>query len=209
MTLKEKLDLFKLNKAQYKAGPKPGFTQVEAANYLSIEGRGEPGGEQFQDKTAGLYAMAYTIKMTRKAQGLQDYVICKLEGLWTHDEDPMGFADRPKAEWRWNLIIRTPDFVTRQELTQAADVLISKGKTASVKEVELVSLAEGKCVQMLHIGPYDQEGETVEAMASFARDNGFCMAPRHHEIYLSDPRRVEPDKLKTILRYPVVPEASA
>ena len=111
----------------------------------------------------------------------------------------------PKDQWRWRLLIRTPEFVAAKELAAAAAKLIAKGKPAEVNQVKLETIDEGRCVQMLHIGPYDREGDTVAGMGAFAGEHGLKFAGPHHEIYISDPRRVAPEKLKTILRLPVAP----
>ena len=149
-----------------------------------------------------LYAIAYTVKMTRKFDGRQDYVIGKLEGQWWSDRGP-DLKNIPKEQWRWKLMIRTPDFVGETELSQAAKTLREKGKDPEVEEVKLETIAEGPCVQMLHVGPYDREWETISQMLEFAGEEGYESHGRHHEIYLSDPRRVPPERLKTILRMPV------
>ncbi|MHC4741019.1 MAG: GyrI-like domain-containing protein [Planctomycetota bacterium] len=172
------------------------------AAQISIDGRGEPGGDEFTDKIGALYGAAYTIKMTRKFSGQQDYVVCKLEALWSFEEG-QDFESIPREDWQWKMMIRTPDIVKPEELEKAASVLIEKGKSQSVREVKLEDISEGQCVQMLHVGPYDKEGETVEIMKTFAEEEGLEFQGRHHEIYLSDPRRVPPERLKTILRHPV------
>ena len=197
-----KLDLYKEHKQEYLAPKKPTFVSVRKAAYLSIAGCGRPGGEQFQSKIAALYGMAYTLKFTWKLAGKGDYGVAKLEGLywWDSDEDP---KTAPIDQVNWQLLIRTPDFIKQKHLSEAATRLMEKGKGKEVEEVELVSLAEGKCVQMLHIGPYDKEEETVDQMLAFAESEEYKVHRKHHEIYLSDPRRVAPEKLKTILRHPV------
>ena len=205
MTL-EKIDLFKQHRQAYKASKKPFLLHLEPVQYLAIDGKGEPGGAAFVDAVAAMYAMAYTVKMTRKADGLQDYVICKLEALWRTPASDL--SQVPPSEWCWQLLIRTPDFVAESELTRAAEALISKGKPEKVREVTLTTLSEGKCVQMLHLGPYDKEPETLKHMQDFAETQQLGLSGSFHEIYLSDPRRVEPERLKTILRHPVSPKES-
>ena len=205
MASEEKIDLYKQHKDQYKATKKPILLAADEAMYLAIDGRGAPGGDEFTDKIGALYGAAYTIKMTRKFSGQQDYVVCKLEAIWWFDDDKQNFDSAPREKWNWKLMIRTPKIVTQQELERAVSVLIEKGKTPAVREVKLETISEGRCVQMLHVGPYDKEGETVEAMKAFAAEQGFEFDGRHHEIYLSDPRRVPPERLKTILRHPVRP----
>ncbi|MBL7153382.1 MAG: GyrI-like domain-containing protein [Phycisphaerae bacterium] len=205
MASDEKIDLYKQHKDQYKAAKKPVLLTAEEAMYLAIDGRGGPGGDEFTDKIGALYGMAYTIKMTRKFSGQQDYVVCKLEALWWLDDDKHDFESTPRDNWNWKLMIRTPGIVKQEELEKAASVLIEKGKSPAVREVRLEGISEGPCVQMLHVGPYDKEGETVEVMKGFAEEQGLEFHGRHHEIYLSDPRRVPPERLKTILRRPVRP----
>jgi hypothetical protein len=204
----DKIDLFKRHKSEYAASSRPKLVDVDEGTYLAIEGTGAPGGEDFQKKVEALYGVAYTVKMTRKSSGEKDYVVGKLEAQWWSDGADAGasgfsLGDAPRDRWRWRLMIRTPEFVEEEELERAASVLIEKGKDPTVKEVGLRTVAEGRCVQMLHVGPYDREAETMEAMRSFAEAEGLKPSGRHHEIYVSDPRRVPPEKLKTILRMPV------
>jgi hypothetical protein len=204
MANQEKVDLFgQLKKEDYIQSKKPVLINVKKGSYLKIDGKGAPGGEEFTAKTGALYAMAYTIKMTRKFDGRQDYVVGKLEALWSVDGDG-DLASTPKDEWLWSMMIRTPDFVKNAELKSAVKALLEKGKDAAVKQVELTTMAEGRCVQMLHVGPYENEPETVAVMTEFATVEGYAPHGRHHEIYISDPRRVPPEKLKTILRLPLI-----
>jgi hypothetical protein len=202
MTTDNKIDLCKQHKDEYATPKSPVLVTVGGAMYLAITGRGEPGGPQFTDKVGALYGVAYTVKMTRKFAGLQDYVVCKLEGQWWVDGPQQDFAHVPRDQWNWRLMIRTPEIVTAAELKRAAATLIEKGKAPSAGQVRLESFTEGLCVQMLHVGPYDREGETIARMKTFAEEKGLEFHGRHHEIYLSDPRRVAPEKLKTILRIP-------
>ena len=109
----------------------------------------------------------------------------------------------PTDQWQWKLLIRTPDFIGEEDLRQAVAVLLKRGKGEEVKRVRLETLAEGPCVQMLHVGPYERECETIAAMQAFAEKQQLRFSGKHHEIYLSDPRRVPPERLKTILRQPV------
>jgi hypothetical protein len=203
MATTEKIDLFKKHKADYQAPKKPVFVDIRKADYLCIPGSGAPGGEDFQARIGALYGMAFTIKMTRKVEGLGDYTVCKLEAQWWHGEGAPDFAAAPPEEWRWKLMIRTPGVVGKADLKNAAEKLRSKGKGDHVEDVTLESFAQGKCVQMLHVGPYEREGETVAMMSEFVEGEGYVLHGLHHEIYLSDPRRVSPEKLKTILRRPV------
>jgi hypothetical protein len=199
----DKIDLFKLHKDQYVAPKKPQLVEIHEAKYMAITGRGEPGGEEFGAKIGALYGMAYTVKMTRKFAGKQDYAICKLECQWWMDDGSQDFSTTPIEQWNWKLLIRTPDFVRDDELDEAANKLLEKGKEPEVKQVAFESFSEGSCVQMLHVGPYEKEPETVLIMEDFARQQDMEFHGKHHEIYISDPRRVPPERLKTILRHPV------
>jgi hypothetical protein len=203
MKTPDKIDLGKLHKDEYAAPKKPVLIKTKKATFLAITGRGEPGGEVFQDRIGALYAMAFTIKMTRKFAGKQDYVVGKLEAQWWAGEGDTDFSRTPKSQWRWKMLIRTPDFIAADDLKSAVAILTKRGKSPSVSEVTLETLAEGQCMQMLHVGPYEREPETIALMKACAEKEGYAFHGRHHEIYLSDPRRVPPDRLKTILRMPV------
>ena len=196
-----KLDLYKLHKAEYAAPRQPVLVRTKPAKYLAISGQGAPGGTRFRACIGALYGAAFTIKMTRKFAGKQDYAVCKLEGQWFFDGDPSGV---PKDQWKWKLMIRTPDFISQEDLKTAVGTLLKRGKSREVEEVTLQTIDEGVCVQMLHLGPYEKENETVALMRSFAEASGLKLSGPHHEIYLSDPRRVPPERLKTILRVPTV-----
>ncbi len=198
----EKLDLVALHKTEYVAKRKPILIETKPAQYLAIDGSGAPGGPEFEAKIGALYGMAFTIKMTWKFSGHQDYTVGKLESLWwapTGQEFPPG---KPE-DWQWKLMIRIPEFITQTETAKAVEALAKKGKSPAAGQVKLETINEGRCVQMLHVGPYDREAETVAIMQSFAIAQGLRFAGKHHEIYLSDPRRVPPERLKTILREPV------
>ena len=198
----QKLDLYKLHKSEYVTPKKPVVIQTKPAHYLAIRGKGKPGGDRFTACIGALYGMAFTIKMTRKFAGKQDYAVCKLEGLWFFEGD---LAKIPQDQWEWKLMIRTPDFIREPDRQQAIKKLLDKGKGREVEEVKLEKIDEGECVQMLHVGPYDREPETIALMRALAEQKGLKLTGPHHEIYLSDPRRVPAERLKTILRVPVKP----
>ena len=160
MKTQPKIDLYKLHKTEYAATRKPALVELKPATYLAISGQGAPGGEQFTTSIGALYGVAFTIKMTRKFAGKKDYAVCKLEGQWW-SEPESDLAKLPPDEWRWKLLIRTPDFIGEADLRQAVAVLLKRGKGEDVKRVRLESLAEGLCVQMLHVGPYQKERETI------------------------------------------------
>jgi hypothetical protein len=197
------LDLFKLHSDQYAAPKTPVMIETQPAQYLAIAGQGMPGGEAFTQQMGALYSIAYTIKMTRKFSGGGDYKIGMLEALWWHDHPGLDFDSIPADQLRWELLIRTPDFITRKDLTAALARLEEKGKTGILREVRLITMAEGTCVQMLHVGPYDRESESIARMVEFVKAQGHIVHGRHHEMYMSDPRRMAPEKLRTILRLPV------
>ena len=195
----EKVDLYKLHKSEYITPKEPALVDAGAAKYLTAEGAGAPGGEKFQEAVGALYSMAFTMKMAKKFAG-QDYKVCHLEGLWWGIE-----LMEPQDSWRWKLLIRVPDFIGARDLKQTAASLKAKGKPDLPVEIRLETLREGRCVQVLHTGPYSDEGATVARMEAFAKGKGLAFAGTPHEIYLSDPRRVAPEKLRTILRIPVWP----
>ena len=199
----QKIDLFKENKAEYKAGATPVVVETSPAQYLMIDGQGAPDGPAFEACIGAIYSVAYTIKMRCKAAARTDYVVSKLECTWYMPDPKMDFAATPRDQWQWTLMIRTPDHVTRDDLREAIDVLLDKGKAEKVRAVRLEDLDEGRCIQMLHVGPYDKIHETVLEVGKFADANRLLPNGRHHEIYLSDPRRVAPEMLKSIIRQPV------
>jgi hypothetical protein len=140
--------------------------------------------------------------MARKLAG-QDYAVCKLEGLWWGKKSGGDFLAEPQSQWNWQLLIRVPDFIAGSDLETTAAGLIKKGKSHLVLEVGLQTIDEGLCVQMLHVGAYSEEKQSIERMHAFATAEGLKYHGEHHEIYLSDPRKVAPEKLRTILRQPV------
>jgi hypothetical protein len=197
----KRLDIVKAFASEYVAPKKPTLVRLTKAHYLGIEGRGAPGGPDFATRLGALYNVAFTVKMARKFAG-RDYTVSKLEGLWWVT-GRRRFIDAPPHTWHWKLLIRTPGFITAKEVRDTALELREKGKPAEVSEVALETLDERTAVQMLHVGPYDREAETIAQMDAFARANELSAHGRHHEIYLSDPRRVDPARLRTILRQPV------
>lgn len=198
----KKLDLYRRHKTEYLAPRSPHVIAVGAARYLAIEGQGPPAAPAFAAAIGALYSVAFTIKMAKKFAGL-DYAVAKLEGLWWGGRAGRLLLDEPPARWRWQLLIRVPAFIAERDRRQALATLAQRGKSPLVRQVRLLTLREGRCVQLLHVGPYDQERESLARMDLYARSKGLCAHGRHHEIYLSDPRRVAPAKLRTLLRQPV------
>jgi len=198
-----KLDLYKVHKAEYVTPKKPVLIQTKPAKYLTIVGRGAPACEAFQKGVGALYNVAFTLKMAKKFAG-KDYKVCHLEGLWWGDQEDVDFAAQSRDTWNWKIIIRVPGFISAKDLAQTIATLKEKGKPPEVAQVKLETIDEGQCVQMLHVGSYSKEGETLSQMNALAREKGLAFRGRHHEIYLSDPRRVPAERLRTILRLPVV-----
>jgi hypothetical protein len=202
MPAKKKLDLYRVHKSEYVTPREPVLVKVGPAKYLAIEGQGAPGSEEFQAKIGALYNITFTIKMAKKFAG-EDYTVCKLAGLWWAENQHKEFMELAKEQWCWKLMIRTPEFIGAKELQIAISKLREKGKPPEVSKVKLENLKEDSCVQALHVGPYDAEAAIIAKMRDLARAEGLSFHGLHHEIYLSDPRRVAPVKLHTILRHPV------
>jgi hypothetical protein len=202
MSATEKLDLYKQHKSEYVMPKEPVLVNVRPAKYLTIIGRGAPAGAEFQSAFGALYGVAFTIKMAKKFAG-QDYKVCHLEGLWWGSRETGDFSQEPPETWNWQLLIRVPDFIRDRDLKAAVQQLQAKGKGDGAANVKLATIKEGKCVQMLHVGPYSEEGRTISRMWEYARGQRLSFRGRHHEIYLSDPRRVPAARLRTILRHPV------
>ncbi len=196
----KKLDLYKQLKSEYVTPRTPALVSTTPARYLTVSGRGDPNGEDFQTAIGSLYGVAFTIKMAKKFAG-RDYAVAKLEGVWWGGVRGKLLIDSPIGTWRWKIMIRVPGFVTAVDLRRARAALIARGRRPGA--VRLEQLREGRVVQLLHVGPYDREQESIGRMREFARARGLRLHGRHHEIYLSDPRRVAPAKLRTILRHPV------
>ena len=192
---------------------RPELVTVPPAAFVAVRGRGDPNepGGAYQQAIAVLYSVAYTLRMSRKAgheiAGFFDYVVPPLEGFW-QQERPGAIDYGRKDDFRWISAIRLPDFVTPAELAWAAGTASEK-KGFDCSAAEYWTVEEGLCVQMLHLGPFDDEPASVAQMDGFAREAGyvpdFTETRLHHEIYLSDARRVPPERWKTVLRHPVRP----
>lgn len=190
---------------------KPGIVEVPPMNYIAVRGKGDPNVEDGEYKTSIglLYSIAFTIKMSKKGdhqiEGYFDYVVPPLEGFWWQDgRTEIDYAH--KEDFQFISVIRLPDFVTKSDFDWAVQEATAKKKT-DFSKVEFWSYDEGLCVQCMHLGPYDNEPATVEQMHRYMEEQGYALditAERlHHEIYLSDARRVVPEKLKTVIRHPI------
>ncbi len=182
----------------------PQVVTVPDLQYLMIDGHGDPNTPAFAEATTTLYPVAYKLKFTSKETFGRDYVVMPLEGLWWAG-DMESFTDaRDKTQWDWILMIMVPDWITHDVFTQAVDQVAAKDRPARLNDLRLETLSEGLCVQALHIGSYDNEAELLRQMHhEFIPSQGLTMVGKHHEVYLSDARKVEPAKLRTILRQPV------
>ncbi len=201
----QKIDFKKDLKELYKASGN-GFAYVEVPSMLClmIDGAGDPqSSPEFQAAVETLYGVAYTIKFSvKKAGSGPEYSIPPLSGLWWCN-GMEGFDPEKRDLWLWTLMLAQPPQIDTQMLTSAIGQLKEKGKKGLLSEIRLERFSEGLCVQTLHIGPYSNEGPRIAAMHKFIHDQGYALRGKHHEIYMSDPRRTSPEKLKTILRNPV------
>ena len=204
-------DFKKEYKEFYMPKNSPGIVMVPSMNYIAVRGTGDPNQEDGEYKQAIglLYGIAFTIKMSRKGdhrmEGYFDYVVPPLEGFW-YMEGMNGIDYAHKENFHWISVIRLPDFVSEDDLRWAVNEATQK-KKLDFSKVEFLTVEEGLCVQCMHIGPYDDEPATVAMMHEFMEKKGYELdisdKRLHHEIYLSDARKVAPDKLKTVIRHPV------
>jgi len=205
----EKMDLSKLHKEYFSAKPNPTIIEIGPASFLSLAGKGDPSDEKFTQAIQTLYATAYTIKFMCKSLK-QDFIVSKLEGLWWFDEKELGSLSIteaplrvPRSKWEYRLLIRMPEFVTNEMTEDAVDTVILKKGIQEAGKVQLFSMTEGTCVQILHTGPFSEEPKTLQKVSEFITEKGLSKNGLHHEIYLSDFRKTSPEKLRTILREPV------
>jgi len=204
-------DYKKEYKEFYMPKNKPGIVEVPPMNYIAVRGKGNPNEEDSEYKASIglLYAIAFTIKMSKKGnhqiQGYFDYVVPPLEGFWWQ-KNVKGIDYTRKEDFHFISVIRLPDFVTREDFDWAVAEAAKKKKT-DFSKVEFFPYEEGLCVQCMHIGPYDDEPATIEMMHEFMTAEGYELditdTRFHHEIYLSDARRVAPERLKTVIRHPI------
>jgi hypothetical protein len=200
-----KLDLKKELKHLYQpSAKKVAVVDVPEMNFLMIDGRGDPNtAQEYQEALEALYAVSYALKfMIKKRDPQMDYVVPPLEGLWWA-EDMDAFTMGTKDDWEWTAMILQPEAVTRELVDEALQEVAQKKDLPALPRIRFESYHEGLAVQIMHIGPYSEEGPTIEKLHAFAQEDGYELRGKHHEIYLSDPRRTAPDKLKTVIRQPV------
>ena len=209
--MKLAFDFKKEYKEFYMPKGKPEIVMVPKANYIAVRGKGNPNDEggAYQQVVGILYAVAYTLKMSYKTdyriEGFFDYVVPPLEGFWWQDGvDGIDYSD--KSTFNWISVIRLPDFVTQKDFDWATGEA-EKKKHLDCSKAEFLTIDEGLCVQIMHIGPFDDEPATVNMMNAYLLENGyendFSGSRLHHEIYLSDARKVAPEKWKTVIRHPI------
>ena len=204
-------DYKKEYKEFYQPKNKPSIIEIPAMNFLAVRGKGDPNQEngEYQTAIGLLYALAYTIKMSKKSDhhidGYFDYVVPPLEGFWWQ-EGREGIDYENKSDFHWISLIRLPDFVTKADFDWAIEEATRK-KKQDFSKVEFLTYEEGLCVQCMHLGSYDEEPTTIAAMEAYAQAQGYVIdinnSRFHHEIYLSDPRKTAPEKRKTVLRHPI------
>lgn len=213
----EKFDYKKEYKDLYLPKSKPTLIDVPMMNFIMVDGKGNPNdkGGEYHSSVELLYGLSYTIKMSKngdqKPQGYFDYVVPPLEGLWWLNNDMMDFTQKDK--YCWTSMIRQPEFVTAEVFRWACIELKKKKPQIDTSKAYLRNFAEGICVQMMHLGPYDDEAKSLVKIDGFIREQNLKNAissiqpdgriRRHHEIYLTDPRKTSPEKMKTVLRHPV------
>lgn len=205
----EKLDLRKQYKHLYQPSAKMvDVVDVPPLKFAMVDGMIETGhmpgtSPAFQEALAALYGISYTLKFTSKLRKVNpiDYVVMTLEGLWWVEGEEFDI-NRP-GNWKWTLMIMQPDHISLEMFQDSQAQLRKKHPSPSVEKLRFETFHEGQSMQIMHIGPYSAEPVTIASMHEFARSNGYRLRGKHHEIYLGDPRRVDPAKLKTVLRQPI------
>lgn len=204
-------DFKKEYKEYYMPKNKPQIVDVPKANYIAVRGKGNPNEENgtYQQAISVLYAVAYTLKMSYKTdykiEGFFEYVVPPLEGFWWQDNvNGVDYTD--KSAFNWISVIRLPDFITQKDFEWAVETA-GKKKKMDCSSAEFMTIEEGLCVQIMHLGPFDAEPETVALMDEYIEQNGYVndinASRLHHEIYMSDARKVTPEKWKTVIRHPI------
>ncbi|MFY0654685.1 MAG: GyrI-like domain-containing protein [Cyclobacteriaceae bacterium] len=197
----QKLDLKKEYAQYYNASIKPQKLMVEEDKFLSLSGMGAPEDALFQRSIETIYPVAFTVKKFYKQQGM-DFIVPKLECFWWVESE-LPFEETPRTEWFWELIIRMPEFVDTAKVDEAIGEVIKKKNISLANEVYLKKMEEGFSVQAMHIGSYENEKPTIDKMFEFMEEENLEMVGKHHEIYISDPRKIPEERLKTVLRYAV------
>jgi len=203
--MNKRVDYKKIFKEYYSQSQKKISVQnVPSFNYLMIDGLGNPNtSKEYQDAVEALFSLSYSIKfMIKKNEGNIDFGVMPLEGLWWTD-DMNSFSTDNKDIWKWTAMIMQPDIVTKEHVERAIEEVAKKKKISSLSKVVYKEYEERLVAQIMHIGPYVDEASTVERLHNFIVEEGYELAGRHHEIYLTDSRKCTPEKMRTILRQPI------
>jgi hypothetical protein len=198
---KKSLDAYQAKRGQFR------IVEVPDLQYLMIDGHGDPNtSPAFTQALEALYPVAYKLKFASKRDLGRDYVVPPLEGIWWAEDMDSFTTSRDKSRWDWTLMIMVPDWIGQDLFTAAVDQVGAKSRPARLGDIRFESLSEGRCVQALHVGSFDDEAGVLAQMHhEFIPGNGLRMIGKHHEIYLSDSRKVAPEKQRTILRQPIRP----
>ena len=199
--VEKSLDAYQARRGRFR------LLDVPDLQYLMVDGRGDPNtSPAFVEAVETLYPVAYTVKFASKRELGRDYVVPPLEGLWWADDMEAFTSERDKSRWDWTLMVLVPDWIGPEMVTDAIERVGAKERPARLGDLRRGTLSEGRCVQTLHVGSFDDEAAVLARMHhEFIPENGLRMVGTHHEIYLSDVRRVDPEKRRTILRQPVAP----
>lgn len=201
----QKIDYKKELKYLYSASTKKvAIVEVPAMNFLMIDGKGDPNiSPAFHEAIAALFGVSYTLKflIKKSTEGI-DYGVLPLEGLWW-TEDMSRFSIDAKDDWQWTIMIMQPELITKEQVGEAVEQVRKKKNTAALANLRFTNFAEGKAAQIMHVGPFSEEGPTIQKVHDHIKAVGGKLSGKHHEIYLSDTRKAAPEKWKTIIRQPM------
>lgn len=199
-----KLDLVKERRDLYRPSLRaPAMVDVPDMSFLMVDGRGDPNTTpEYAQALNALYAVSYGVKFTLKRSGVVDFKVMPLEGLWWSDR-MSDFAQGRREGWKWTMMIAQPPMVTSDIIDPEIAEAARKKDLPALDGLVFRSFREGLCAQIMHVGPYSAEGPTIEKLHGFIAEQGYTRSGKHHEIYLGDPRRTQPDRLKTVIRQPV------
>jgi len=186
----------------YRATRTPRLLVVPALRFLTVDGQGDPEtSAAYADAVQALFAVSYTAKFALRKAGAEDFRVGVLEGLWWAT-DLEAFATGDRSQWQWRMMIHQPDEIDAELLDRVTEQVAAKKDLPTARSLRLVTFEEGPSAQVMHVGPYDAEQPTIERLHAFLRDQGLTLTGHHHEIYLGDPRRAAPERLRTIIRQP-------
>ena len=201
-TIPPTTDLRRAHPELWRAPDVPERRTVPPVQYLMVDGAGDPNTSGYADAVGTLYAVSYALRFAVKAAGGVPWTVMPLEGLWWAQDMDRFSTDR-REDWLWTMLIAQPPVVTDALLADAVASAVRKGKAPAASGIRLETLDEGDVVQVMHHGPYADEGPTIAALHAWIADAGLALSGKHHEVYLTDPRRATPEKMRTILRQPV------